>query len=406
MTRLSQPKLIALLTFVGGVGGGLVFPIVPALGLELGLSGFVIGLVLSANRVSRLIFNIVAGSVFARIGARRTLLGAFAIITLGMILLNVALLTETPGLWLFVARFVNGIGLAFLLIGAQASLLGGANRAERGRRAGLFRTAFNASLPGGLILGGILADFYSDATAFWAGTFVSCLGFFLAFFIAPVKATPKTDLPHEKPGYRALLTGPHRATLLSAAFFNFLVFLTVQGALLATLVVLVSEREINFYRFEAQGTASIAMAMMVTMAAVFSIPFGRLLDRMELRTTLLVPSVFGMGVGFYCLAEAQGMGLLFLGAAILGLTHNFVTVVAMALIGDGAPEGQPSQAVALFQSAGDIGGTAGPILALVIATRIGVDTLYVAMAAMLVTSVLVVLWARQHEAHAVVAAQR
>ena len=65
-----------------------------------------------------------------------------------------------------------------------------------------------------------------------------------------------------------------------------------------------------------------------------------------------------------------------------------------------------SQAVALFQSAGDIGGTAGPILALVIATRIGVDTLYVAMAAMLVTSVLVVLWARQHEAHAVVAAQR
>ena len=134
LQRPNQVYLISALAFVGGVGGGLVFPIIPTLGLTLGLSGFLVGLILSANRISRLIFNVVAGQVFDRIGARRTLIGAFAVLVAGMLLLNVALVSGAPGLWLFIARFVNGIGIAFLMIGAQSALLSGADRAERGRR--------------------------------------------------------------------------------------------------------------------------------------------------------------------------------------------------------------------------------------------------------------------------------
>jgi len=106
----------------------------PALGLELGISGAMIGLILSANRISRLIFNFVAGGLYARLGPRRTMAAALAIETTGMLMFSVALMSSWPTAWLLAGRFVNGIGMAFLLIGAQAAVLAGSDHANRGTR--------------------------------------------------------------------------------------------------------------------------------------------------------------------------------------------------------------------------------------------------------------------------------
>ena len=65
---------IAGIAFLGGVGGGVVFPILPVIGMDLGISGFMIGLILSANRITRLGFNPVTGSLLDRFGARLHLL--------------------------------------------------------------------------------------------------------------------------------------------------------------------------------------------------------------------------------------------------------------------------------------------------------------------------------------------
>lgn len=60
---------IAAVAFVGGVGGGVVFPILPVIGLDLGMSGFMIGLILAANRIARLGFNPLTGGLVDRFGA-------------------------------------------------------------------------------------------------------------------------------------------------------------------------------------------------------------------------------------------------------------------------------------------------------------------------------------------------
>ena len=155
----------------------------PALGLELGISGFMIGFILSANRVSRLVFNFVAGGLYERLGARFTLALALAIEAAGMVMFSVALASDWPTAWLLAGRFVNGIGMAFLLIGAQAAVLAGSDHSNRGKRTALFRTAMNASIPGGLVLGGILSDTYSNNVAFLAGAAVSIVGLGLAFLL-------------------------------------------------------------------------------------------------------------------------------------------------------------------------------------------------------------------------------
>ena len=57
-------------TFFVGFGGGVVFPILPNLGVVLGISPFLVGLILSANRFTRLFANAPAGIVVDRAGTR------------------------------------------------------------------------------------------------------------------------------------------------------------------------------------------------------------------------------------------------------------------------------------------------------------------------------------------------
>ena len=59
---------LATLAFVGGLGGGVVFPILPLLGLQLGIPAVLIGLILSLNRITRLAVNPLSGMVVDRFG--------------------------------------------------------------------------------------------------------------------------------------------------------------------------------------------------------------------------------------------------------------------------------------------------------------------------------------------------
>ncbi|KKF39332.1 MFS transporter, partial [Halorubrum saccharovorum] len=57
-------------TFFVGFGGGVVFPILPNLGAVLGISAFMVGVILSANRWVRLVANAPAGALVDRYGTR------------------------------------------------------------------------------------------------------------------------------------------------------------------------------------------------------------------------------------------------------------------------------------------------------------------------------------------------
>ena len=52
--------------FVGGLGGGVAFPTLPALGTVLAISPLVVGIILSVNRFVRLLVNAPAGAVLDR----------------------------------------------------------------------------------------------------------------------------------------------------------------------------------------------------------------------------------------------------------------------------------------------------------------------------------------------------
>ncbi|MFC7135607.1 hypothetical protein ACFQRB_01255 [Halobaculum litoreum] len=65
--------------FFGGMGGGVAFPTIPALGSVLGIAPFLVGAILSINRFTRLLMSTPAGDVLDRLGTRRPMIAGFAV---------------------------------------------------------------------------------------------------------------------------------------------------------------------------------------------------------------------------------------------------------------------------------------------------------------------------------------
>lgn len=393
-------RRIALVTFVGGVGGGLVFPILPALGLQLGIAGAMIGLILSANRITRLAFDTLAGRLVDRFGGKRPL-------TLGLLLECVSILGYSAGLhfahpawWFLGGRALFGVGSALLFVGAQATVLGLSGDADRGRRLASVRVAMGMGLPGGLVLGGLIADRVSDDAAFLTGAGLTFVGALTAWGLVPAaRAGARASRRHDNICSRIgrMARKPEFPFMATAWGFNLLVFLSVQGVLLATLVVLVQQRGLHLMALGGEGTAGMVMAAMMGAASVMAVSVGRRVDRLALRSSLLVPALAGLVGGFMLLGIAHSLTLTFTGALLVGASVNGITLPMLALLGDITPKDQYGRAVGVYQFFGDVGGSLGPVVGLEAVLHMGLTASYVGMGVLLTASVPAAVWARRRE---------
>ncbi|MEJ2624563.1 MAG: MFS transporter [Pseudolabrys sp.] len=393
-------RRIAICAFIGGLGGGLVFPILPALGLRLGIPAFMIGLILSGNRIARLIFNMPAGHLIGRLGPRLMLSMALLVESVGVLAYSGALHFGNAMWWLLGGRVLFGVGTAFSFVGAQAAVLSLSERADRGRRISVVRVAMSASMPAGLVFGGILADVFSDEAAFLAGAAIALVGaVFAALFLPPVSARSGTRNASsmERGALAALLTSPNLKFLVAAWGFNLLIFLTMQGALLATMVLLVQRRDIHMFGMQAQGTSGLLMAVLVGCSALVAYGIGRAIDAVPLRSTLLLPSLAGLACGFATLALAHTLWLALVGTVLVGVSYNGVTLPMLTLLGDVVSRRLNGPAVGVYQFFGDVGGTIGPIVGIEVGMNIGLMPLYIAIAVLPALAIPVTVWLRGQE---------
>ena len=395
-------RRVGLVTFVGGLGGGLVFPILPALGLQLGIAGAMIGLILSANRITRMFFDTIAGHLVDRLGGKKP-------IALGLFTECIGILGYSAGIhfghaawWFLGGRALFGVGSALLLVGAQATVLGLSNVNDRGRRVATVRIATSMGIPGGLVLGGVIADRVSDNAAFLVGAGLTFIGAIIA-----LRLIPSTRPQHEQSSDNSIRTGWSRlSSLLSlpefpflavAWGFNMLVFLSVQGVLLATLVVFVQQRNFHVLGFAYQGTAGMVMASTMICSSVMALFLGRKLDLLTLRSSLVLPALAVLSMGFIVLALAPSLWMTFLGAMLVGASFNGISVPMLALLGDVTRPEYYGRGVGVYQLFGDVGGSLGPIVGLEAGLHFGMLPTYLGVGALLILSIPVALWAHRRE---------
>jgi MFS family permease len=377
--------------FFGGVGGGVAFPTLPTLGSVLGIAPFVVGLILSVNRFTRLLLNTPAGEVLDRLGTRRPMLAGFVV--QGMVPFGYVVALDPPfGLSsatvFFVSRACWGIGSAFVFVGAFTTVTHVTTDQNRGKWVGYMRGGQSLGFPTGLVLGGLLTESYGYAEAFLVAGVAGLFAAVVAFVVLPnvdstVSSTTRLrDLPQ-------VVRADNR--ILGIGFANFSVRFLYAGILLSTVVLYTNQNDIGFGTLGGTGASGLVMAVSVLSMSLTNLFVGRLSDSLPSRTYTVLPALVLFGAGFALLGLLPTALGTVVGVAVIGIGVGGTGPPLMAYLGDIAPGGDVGKLGGVYNVFGDLGSTLGPLVALPLASAVGVAGEYLICVGFVVLTVAVVL---------------
>ncbi|WP_276254204.1 MFS transporter [Halomontanus rarus] len=377
---------VILSTFFIGFGGGVIFPILPNLGEILGISPFLVGVILSANRFSRLFANAPAGVLVDRIGTRTPfIVGMFvqAVSTFGYL---VAVLAPFPEGWFLSARILWGGGSALVFATAYTIAADVSDGGSRGANMGLIRGGVLLGFPTGVVLGGIVSEEWGTVVAFAVATAFAFLASLIAYLLIPETHVEGDSHQSVKP-WDVDTSGP----AVTVGLVNFSVLFVYIGALFATLVLFLDENDLGVLGYGAQGTSGIFMAITVVAAGVFMFVSGYISDRQQSRVPTLLCFLAATVAGFVLLARADSIATLAVACLFIGSGQGGTSGPLMALLADLTPEDRMGRAVGTNNVFGDIGGGLGPIVSLPIIDVVGFWPVYLACAALPLLAVAILL---------------
>lgn len=362
-------------TFFIGFGGGVIFPIIPNLGVILGISPFLVGLILSANRFARLLANAPAGILVDRIGTRKPFVFGLVIQGAGTVGYIIAVESQLPEAWFLGSRIVWGLGSALVFATAYTIAADVSPSDSRGMSMGLIRGGSIFGFPSGLVMGGVVADVFGIVEAFVVAAAFALFAALLAFLTVP-ETHVEEDVRRSVSPWDIDTSLP----TVTIGLVNFTIFFAYLGALFATLVLFLDEIDVRVFGLDAQGTSGIFMAVTVIAAALFMILGGYLSDRSHSRVPTLISFIGLTFVGFLLLVFATSFEGLLLACLLIGSGQGGMNAPLIAMLADITPIERMGRATGTNNILGDIGGGLGPLLTLPAIDHIGFAPVYAACA--------------------------
>jgi len=365
-------------TFFVGFGGGVVFPILPNLGEVLGISAFMVGVILSANRWTRLFANAPAGVLVDRIGTRTPFVAGLAIegaATAGYV---VAITSTVPEFWFVLARILWGVGSALVVATAYTITADISEADSRGTSMGIVRAGITFGFPAGMVLGGIVSEVYSNVAAFVLAASFAGLASVIAYVIVPETHVDSPDSSVRPWDVETTLPA------LTIGLVNFGLYFAYFGVLFSTLVLYLEAESMTLavevarigIEYGEQGTSGLLMAVSALSGAVFTISGGKISDSVGARVPVLLAFLVTSCAGFAVLTVAHSLAIVVAGCTLIGAGQGGVGGPLTALLADLTPEDRMGRAMGTNNVFGDVGGALGPLISLPFADAIGFDVLY------------------------------
>ena len=357
-------------TFFVGFGGGVVFPILPNLGVVLGISPFMVGLILSANRFTRLFANAPAGIVVDRTGTRTPFVAGLlvqGVATTGYI---VAINSGAPSAWFLLARVLWGVGSAMVFATAYTIAADVSDGGSRGTNMGLIRGGIIFGFPTGLVVGGVVSEVWGTTAAFVvAATFA---------FVAVPETHVEGGIHRSVKPWDVDTSVP----AVTVGLVNFAILFAYIGIVFAMLVQFLDEHGLSVLGFGPQDSSGVFMSLTVVPAAAFMFLSGYVSDRQGSRMLTLVVFLLVTVVGFVSFAAADTVPTLAAACIMVGAGQGGTSGPLMALLADLTPDDRMGRAVGTNNVFGDVGGGLGPMVSLPLVDAVGFRPVYVACAAL------------------------
>lgn len=255
---------------------------------------------------------------------------------------------------LFVARLVQGVGVAMTVPTSLALMATATAHESRGGSMGIYTTGRMLGLAAGPLLGGFLYDRVGFEPSFYLSAGLLLLGAFLVFlWVDEVPA--EIDRSDDAPPFRIIDPALLSPGIIGVALATFV---------MATSFTMMATLEAEFIRRLGSTAFGFGVAFSALMAArlVLQVPLGRLSDHVG-RKPLVVGGLLLLAPTTMLLGLAGSMAQLSLFRVLQGAASAAVAAPAFALAGDLSTAGGEGRQMSMVTLGFGLGLATGPLLA-------------------------------------------
>jgi MFS family permease len=371
------------------LGDSMLYAVMPSRPDAWALSVPAVGVLLSANRLVRLLTNSVAMWVFERLGPRAPF--AFALVLAAVVTLVYG--WATAFFVLLAARMAWGLCWSLLRLGGFWAVLNAATDDDRGLLMGWYSAIVRMGSVGGALVGALLTDAIghrSTLTIFSAAIALAGVSWFLA---TRSEGGGGRRAVEGGRGTRAgMVTVLADRRLLVTGLGGLITGLVFSGLVTASLGFFLREHfgeEIAMLGFALAVTSAtgILLGLQWSLGMPLAPLLGHLSDRFG--RSLVTTAGFSIGaVGLLLLAVTSSLTLLLLGVALTFIAATALTVGLSATAGDLAPPERRSAVMSSYATFLDLGSALGPLIGLAFASLATLRGMYAAAAVVLLIAAL------------------
>ncbi len=392
--------IIGLGVAVSLLGDLTLYVVLPTHTADAGIALANVGLMLSANRLIRIVLNGPLGVLIERIPRRRIAVPALFCGALSSLLYTV------PGFWtLLIGRLLWGISWAGIWLSASTMALDLSTFANRGRFVGRLQMWFFIGSGGASLVGGALTDWLGYLQALRVCsliTLAAAVGWWLWLpETQPTRPAIPGGAPSTLPGTPVPTPRNCLPLVMAIALLgvNWLIFI---GILSAVLPLLLQERVGETVRVAGTiiylSTFTGAMAAGSQALSLIASPLAGWLSDLTGDRWGLVIGALALGVIAMALT-AGGAGVVVVAAIMLGaIATSVLQTQVMTLVGDYGGANNRGRILGIINTVGDVGSAAGPLIAYALLPLVTIGGLFWLATAILGAALPGAWWVARQEA--------
>ncbi len=326
---------------------GISIPVIPLFARELGAGLSLTGLIITADGLGNLAFDLPSGIFLSKTGELKAVRFAMGITAVSALCIRLFPHLAVLGLLLFIQGGVRSL----IFISFQSLLKKNVPLHRRGRALSLIGGSLRTGMFLGPVMGGIIGKAVSLQAVFLLQAALVGCGFFLIMIIKPKKLQESKRTQALPLQFWSILR-EHKRSFLTA------------GLPIVALQILRSGRRIIFPLWGeaiSLDVAQIGLIMGISSAIdmLLFYPIGILMDRRG-RKWAVIPCIILISTGILLIPAAHSFTALLLVGLLVGLGNGFGSGIVMTLSTDLAPEKATGSFLGVFRLVADIGNAAGP----------------------------------------------
>jgi len=383
-TRLLLPLGIGLVLCL--FGDATLYTVLPEHGvmIEAGVTLGMVGIVLGANRLIRIISNGPAGWLYDRLPRRGLMVGS---LLLGAF--STAFYALSQGSWLLlVGRVLWGIAWSGIWIGTTAMTLDISRENNRGFINGQLQMWYFLAIAIASFSSGLFTDLLGYRGGLWLSTGLGLLAALIWLLFLP-ETRPAGNAIQSARNIKSATSLPWRlAFSLTIPYFTMRI--VFEGVLAASTILWLGQFIDGGLQF---GGLTLPLATLTgiftalrVVVSILSAPWvGKLSDYLKRRWAVLA-GVIALGVVGLWGMSLPHFGLSIAGGLLAAVTAGAIPLLIPAVVGDRVPEELHGRTLGFIFSWGDLGSGLGPTLGLALIPLVGIDGTYQLCALLLVAS--------------------